>query len=80
MTARQAVQIAEDARAIAVKRQDDELLATERQAGADRELRAENGRAAAQSEADRVTREAADARSKLIHNLCNLQFGGNLDS
>jgi hypothetical protein len=74
------VQIAEDARAIAVKRQDDELLATERQAGADRELRAENGRAAAQSEADRVTREAADARSKLIHNLCNVQFGGNLDS
>ena len=37
MTARHAVQIAEDARAIAVKHQDDELLAAERQAGADRE-------------------------------------------
>src|SRR6266481_3486621 len=63
MTARQAVQIAEDARAIAVKRQDDELLAAERQAGVDRESRAENGRAAAQSETDRVRREAAEARS-----------------
>jgi outer membrane protein OmpA-like peptidoglycan-associated protein len=64
MSARQAVQTAEDARAIAVKRQDDELLATERQAGADRESRAENGRVAAQSEADRVTREAEAARIK----------------
>jgi len=64
MTARQAVQIAEDARAIAVKRQDDELLAAERQAGVDRESRAENGRAAAQSETDRVRREAAEARSR----------------
>jgi outer membrane protein OmpA-like peptidoglycan-associated protein len=64
MTARQAVQIAEDARAIAVKRQDDELLAAERQAGAERESRAENGRAAAQSETDRVRREAAEARSR----------------
>jgi outer membrane protein OmpA-like peptidoglycan-associated protein len=62
MTARQAVQVAEDARAIAVKRQDEELLANERQAGADRELRAENSRNAAQSEADRVTRQAATAR------------------
>jgi outer membrane protein OmpA-like peptidoglycan-associated protein len=62
MTARQAVQIAEDARAIAVKRQDDELLATERQAGAERESRAENGRAIAQSETARVTRDAAGAR------------------
>jgi outer membrane protein OmpA-like peptidoglycan-associated protein len=64
MTARQAVQVAEDSRAIAVKRQDDDLLVAERQAGADRESRAENGRAAAVSETDRVTREAADARSK----------------
>jgi outer membrane protein OmpA-like peptidoglycan-associated protein len=64
MTARQAVQIAEDARAIAEKRQDDERLALERQDGADREARAENGRAAAQSEADRVTREAETARIK----------------
>jgi outer membrane protein OmpA-like peptidoglycan-associated protein len=56
------VQIAEDARAIAVKRQDDDLLAKERQAGAERENRAENGRAAAESETARVAREAASAR------------------
>jgi outer membrane protein OmpA-like peptidoglycan-associated protein len=68
-TARQAVQIAEDSRAIAVKRQDDALAATERQEGLDREARAENGRSAAQadraraqSETDRVTREAASAK------------------
>jgi outer membrane protein OmpA-like peptidoglycan-associated protein len=64
MTARQAVQNAEDARAIAVKRQDDDILDAERKAGADRELLAVNGRTAAQSETERVTREAADARSR----------------
>jgi outer membrane protein OmpA-like peptidoglycan-associated protein len=64
MSARQAVQIAEDARAIAVKRQDDEQLAGQRKADADRASNAENARATAQSETDRVTREAADARSK----------------
>ena len=63
MAARQAVQTAEDARAIAVKRQDDEILASERKAGADRALRAENGQAAAQSETDRVTRDAARAKA-----------------
>ena len=62
MTARHAVQTAEDARAIAVKRQDDDLLAAERQAGADRQASAESGRAAAESETSRVTREAAEAR------------------
>ena len=62
MIARQAVQTAEDARAIAVQRQEDQALANERQAGADREARAENGRAEAQSETERVTREAAGAR------------------
>ncbi|MBZ5677281.1 MAG: OmpA family protein [Acidobacteriia bacterium] len=76
MTARQAVQIAEDSRAIAVKRQDDDLLAAERQAGADREARAanatvraenataraENAAANAQSEAARIARDAATAR------------------
>src|SRR5512140_2287875 len=40
MTARQAVQTAEDSRAIAVKRQDEERLANERKAGADREAMA----------------------------------------
>ena len=37
MTAREAVQTAEDSRAIAVKRQEEERLASERQAGLDRE-------------------------------------------
>ena len=69
MTARQAVQIAEDSRAIAVKRQDEDLLAAERQAAADRETSAQNAAASArsatanaQSETARVAREAATAR------------------
>jgi outer membrane protein OmpA-like peptidoglycan-associated protein len=76
MTARQAVQIAEDSRAIAVKRQDDDLLAAERQAGAAREARAEdataraknattvaeNATANAQFETARVARETDTAR------------------
>jgi outer membrane protein OmpA-like peptidoglycan-associated protein len=64
MTAREAVQTAEDSRAIAVKRQDEEALATERQRAADRQARAEGERVAAQSETDRVTREAEQARIK----------------
>ena len=64
MTAREAVQMAEDSRAIAVKRQEDEALTAERQGSAEREIRAENGRAVAQSETDRVTREAEAARVK----------------
>ena len=64
MTAREAVQTAEDARAIAVKRQEEEALAAERQQSAEREALTENERAAAQSEADRVTREAEAARLK----------------
>ena len=62
MTAREAVQTAEDSRAIAVKRQQEEALAAERQASIDREARAESGRVLAQSERDRVTREAEAAR------------------
>jgi len=62
MTAREAVQTAEDSRAIAVKRQVGDALAAERQGSMDREARAENGRAAAQSETDRVTRDAEAAR------------------
>jgi len=62
MTARGAVQTAEDARAIAVKRQEAEALTAERQGSVDREARAESGRVAAQSETDRVTREAEAAR------------------
>jgi hypothetical protein len=60
--AREAVQMAEDARIITVKRMQEEQLANERQAGADREMRAENERAAAQSETERVAREAERAR------------------
>jgi outer membrane protein OmpA-like peptidoglycan-associated protein len=60
--AREAVQMAEDARIITIKKIDEARLAAERQAGADRELRAQNGLAVAQSETDRVTREAEGAR------------------
>lgn len=62
MTAREAVQMAEDARNIAVKRQEDDVAAAERQGLVDRSQRAENGQAAAQSETDRVTREAEASR------------------
>jgi outer membrane protein OmpA-like peptidoglycan-associated protein len=64
--AREAVQTAEDSRAIAEKRQEEEALATERQRSAEREARAESDRVAAQSEADRVTREAEAARLKAL--------------
>src|SRR6266576_3424540 len=74
--AREAVQMAEDARIITIKKMQEEALANERQAGAERELRAEAGqrsaaagqllaeseRAAAQSEADRTRRDAEAAR------------------
>jgi outer membrane protein OmpA-like peptidoglycan-associated protein len=59
---REAVQMAEDARIITVKKMQEEQLASERRAGADREMRAENERAAAQSETERVAREAERAR------------------
>jgi outer membrane protein OmpA-like peptidoglycan-associated protein len=62
MAAREAVQTAEDARTIAVKRQDDQALAADRQGLVDRGTRAENGLAAAQSENDRVTQQAEAAR------------------
>jgi outer membrane protein OmpA-like peptidoglycan-associated protein len=62
MTAREAVQMAEDSRAIAVKRQEEEALIAERQQSAEREAHAESERVAAQSETDRVTREAEQAR------------------
>ena len=62
MIARQAVQTAEDSRAIAVKRQEDIALTAERQQSADREALADRGRVAAQAETDRVSREAEAAR------------------
>jgi outer membrane protein OmpA-like peptidoglycan-associated protein len=60
--AREAVQMAEDARIITVKKIGDEQLAAERQAGMDREARAVSGRDAAQADTARVTRDAEVAR------------------
>src|SRR4051794_9013281 len=62
MTARESVQTAEDARVIAVKRQQEAALASEREASAAREARAETAKANAQAETDRVNREAEAAR------------------
>lgn len=57
MTAREAVQTAEDSRAIAIKRQEEEALIAERQRSSEREARAK-------SETDRVVREAEVAGVK----------------
>src|SRR5579863_3891897 len=62
MTARESVQMAEDSRVIAVKRQEEEALNAARLRSSEREASAENGRAAAQSETDRVKRDAEAAR------------------
>ena len=62
MTAREAVQTAEDARAIGVKRQEEEMLATERRQSVEREATAESGRAAALAETERVAKAAEAAR------------------
>ncbi len=64
MTARETVQTAEDARQIAVTRQEEELLATERRQSVEREATAESGRAAALAETERVRIAAADAARK----------------
>jgi outer membrane protein OmpA-like peptidoglycan-associated protein len=60
--AREAVQMAEDARIITVKKIEENRLAAERQAGIDRETLAESRRVAAQTEAARVARDAEAAR------------------
>jgi outer membrane protein OmpA-like peptidoglycan-associated protein len=60
--AREAVQMAEDARIITVKKIDEERLTNERLAAADREARAESARAAAQADAARVAKDAAAAQ------------------
>jgi outer membrane protein OmpA-like peptidoglycan-associated protein len=60
--AREAVQMAEDARIITVRKIGEERLANERQAGADREALAENARAAAQADAARIGQEAEAAQ------------------
>jgi len=64
--AREAVQMAEDARIITVKKIDDERLANERQASADRESHSETERVAAQADTARVTRDA-DAAQVAAH-------------
>lgn len=63
MTAREAVQTAEDARAIAVTRQEEAALTAERQQSAARQARSESERAAAEAETDRVSRQAEIARN-----------------
>jgi|HubBroStandDraft_6_1064221.scaffolds.fasta_scaffold80744_3 outer membrane protein OmpA-like peptidoglycan-associated protein len=60
--AREAVQMAEDARIITVKKIEEEQLATERRVGAERQATAESETAAALSAADRARREAEQAR------------------
>src|SRR5688572_10727091 len=67
MMAREAAQTAEDARLIALKRQEDQRLADERQAGADREAaaRAQADRARAQSDEDSRRRVQAELEQRL---------------
>ena len=60
--AREAVQMAEDARIITIKKIGEEQLNNERRAGADREARAETARATAQASADAATAGAKQAR------------------
>jgi outer membrane protein OmpA-like peptidoglycan-associated protein len=66
MTAREAVQTAEDARVIAVKRQEADAVAADRQQLLDREARAEQGRLTAQADADQATKEAENTRIKAL--------------
>ena len=67
MTAREAAQTAEDARLIAVKRQEEQRLEQERQAAADREAeaKAEAARAQAQAEEDSRLRAQAETDKRL---------------
>ena len=67
MTAREAVQTAEDSRAIAVKRQEEERLASERQAGVDREALAKaetEAEARLRAQAENEQRIEADGRAR----------------
>jgi len=67
MTAREAAQTAEDARLVALKRQEDQRLARERQAAADREAeaKAQAARAKAQAEEDARLRAQAETEQRL---------------
>ena len=78
MAAREAVQTAEDSRAIAVKRQEEERLASERQAGADREAsgKAETeteARLRAQAESDQRMEAERRARAEAERNAASLK-------
>jgi outer membrane protein OmpA-like peptidoglycan-associated protein len=67
MTARESAQTAEDARLIALKRQEEQRLARERQAAADREAqaKAQAARAKAQAEEDARLRAQAETEQRL---------------
>ena len=71
--AREAVQMAEDARIITVKKIEEEQLTAERRAGSEREAQAAGATAAALSEADRVTRQAERARLEAAESAARLQ-------
>ena len=71
--AREAVQMAEDARIITVKKIEEEQLAAERRAGSEREAQAAGATAAALSEAERVTRQAERARIEAAESAARLQ-------
>jgi len=78
MTAREAAQTAEDARMIAVKRREEEQVATERRAAAEREARAKAEAAAeaqrrSQAEAERATAERAKQEAQVAANLAARQ-------
>jgi outer membrane protein OmpA-like peptidoglycan-associated protein len=60
--AREAVQLAEDSRIITITKINEEQLANERQAGTERELRAQTAQAAAQAETARIAEEAGRSR------------------
>lgn len=80
MAAREAVQTAEDARSITVKRIEEERLAAERQAAADREAKAkadaenaEKAKLEAELEAERAAREKAEAEAARVQALAQQQ-------
>ena len=82
MAAREAVQMAEDSRAIAVKRQEEDRLASERQAGADREALAKaetetEARLRAQAESDQRMEADRRARAEAERNAASLKPRGS---
>jgi len=76
--ARESVQMAEDARIITVKKIEAEQLENERRRGAERQARVEGDRDAAQSETDRVKRDAERARLKALTDAEQLKWKNDL--